>query len=159
MHSNRRRTPRRSGTATSAALATTTEAVTTDGIIQRANRTEENTMLRHPIEGSLAALGLTGMAKALEEQRRQPDIEALGFEERFALLVEREVIERENKRLVRRLKFASLRQSAVVEDVDMKAPRNLDRALFQRLATGDWIIRHQNLLILGKSGIGKSWIP
>jgi len=115
-------------------------------------------MLRHPIEGSLAALGLTGMAKALEEQRRQPDIEALGFEERFALLVEREVIERENKRLVRRLKFASLRQSAVVEDVDMKAPRNLDRALFQRLATGDWIIRHQNLLILGKTGIGKSWL-
>ena len=79
-------------------------------------------MLTHPTHDRLVALGLTGMAKALEEQRRQPDIAALGFEERLALMVDREAIERENKRLVSRLKFASLRQSAVVEDVDMKAP-------------------------------------
>ena len=76
------------------------------------------------------ALGLTGMAKALEEQRKQPDIAALGFEERLALMVDRETIERENKKLVSRLKFASLRQSAVVEDVDMKAQRGLDKARF-----------------------------
>ena len=78
-------------------------------------------MLTHPTHDRLVALGLTGMAKALEEQRKQPDIAALGFEERLALMVDREAIERENKRLVSRLKFASLRQSAVVEDVDMKA--------------------------------------
>ena len=96
-------------------------------------------MLTHPTEQRLVALGLTGMAKALEEQRRQPDIAALAFEERLALLVDREAIERENKRLVSRLKFAGLRQTAVVEDVDMKAPRGLDKALFAKLAAGDWI--------------------
>ena len=89
-------------------------------------------MLTHPTHDRLVALGLTGMAKALEEQRKQPDIAALGFEERLALMVDREAIERENKRLVSRLKFASLRQSAVVEDIDMKAPRGLDKALCPR---------------------------
>jgi DNA replication protein DnaC len=53
---------------------------------------------------------------------------------------------------------ASLRQSAVIEDVDMKTPRGLDRAQFQKLAAGEWIERHQNLLIIGKTGVGKSWI-
>jgi len=98
---------------------------------------ERKAMLKHPTEERLAALGLTGMAKALEEQRRQPDIAALSFE---------------------CLRYASLRQNAVIEDVDMKAPRGLDRSLFQNLAAGEWIERHQNLLIIGKTGVGKSWI-
>src|SRR5271170_6749822 len=115
-------------------------------------------MLTHPTHDRLVALGLTGMAKALEEQRNQPDMAALGFEERLALMVDREAIERENKRLVSRLKFASLRQSAVVEDVDMKAQRGLDKALFVKPVAGDWIARHQSLLICGPTGTGKSWI-
>jgi len=115
-------------------------------------------MLTHPTHDRLIALGLAGMAKALEEQRRQPDIEALSFEERLALLVDREAVERENKRLGSRLKFAGLRQSAIVEDTDMKVARGLDKALFARLVTGDWISRHQNLAIIGKTGLGKSWL-
>jgi len=67
-------------------------------------------MLPHPTQERLLALGLTGMAKALDDQRRQPDIAALSFEERLALLLDRETIERENKRLVARLRFAALRQ-------------------------------------------------
>jgi DNA replication protein DnaC len=103
-------------------------------------------------------LGLTGMAKALEEQRRQPDVTALAFEERLALLVDREAIERENKRLVSRLKFAGLRQNAAIEDLDTKAVRALDKTLFAKLATGDWIARRENLIIVGKTGLGKSWL-
>jgi DNA replication protein DnaC len=115
-------------------------------------------MLTHPTHDRLIALGLTGMAKALEEQRRQPDIAALAFEERIAMMIDRETIDRENKRLTTRLKFACLRQSAVVEDVDMKAARGLDKALFHKLAAGDWIDRHQNLIVIGPTGVGKSWL-
>lgn len=115
-------------------------------------------MLTHPTEQRLVALGLAGMAKALEEQRRQPDVAALSFEERLGLLVDREAIDRENKRLVSRLKFAGLRQNAVVEDIDMKAARGLDKALFAKLVAGDWIAQKQNLIVIGKTGLGKSWI-
>lgn len=115
-------------------------------------------MLTHPTEQRLISLGLSGMAKAFEEQRRLPDVAVLSFDERLALLVDREAIERENKRLGSRLKFAGLRQNAVIEDVDMKAARGLDKALFAKLAAGDWIDRRENLLIVGKTGLGKSWL-
>jgi DNA replication protein DnaC len=115
-------------------------------------------MLAHPTQERLLSLGLTGMAKALDDQRRQPDIAALGFEERLALLLDRETMERENKRLATRLRLAALRQEAVVEDVDLRAARGLDRPLFHKLAAGDWIDRKQNLLVIGPTGVGKSWI-
>ena len=116
-------------------------------------------MLTHPTHERLIALGLTGMAKALEEQRRQPDIAALDFEERLALLVDREAIERENKRLVTRLKFASLRQNAVIEDVDHEgaarprqgAVRQARRRRLDRPAP-------EPARSSGKTGVGKSWI-
>jgi DNA replication protein DnaC len=73
-------------------------------------------------------------------------------------MVDREAIERENKKLVSGYKFASLRQSTVVEDVDMKAPHGLDKALFTKPVAGDWIARHQDLLICGPTGTGKSWL-
>jgi IstB-like ATP binding protein len=76
------------------------------------------------------------MAKALEEQRRSPDLDALSFEERVGLLVDREGAERDTKRLTTRLKFAALRQSACVEDVDLRTPRGIDRAVFAGLIGG-----------------------
>src|SRR6266436_3117558 len=108
-------------------------------------------MLPHPTHDRLIALGLVGMAKAFEEQRAQPSVTSLTFEERLGLLVDREAVERESKRLVTRLKFANLRQNATVEDLNTKAARGLDKALFVKLATGDWIGRRQDLLITGKT--------
>jgi DNA replication protein DnaC len=73
-------------------------------------------------------------------------------------MIDREATERENKRLVVRMKFASLRHAAIIEDVDLRAPRGIDRAFFAKLVDGDWIGRKQNLLITGPTGVGKSWI-
>lgn len=115
-------------------------------------------MLAHPTHERLIALGLPGMAKALEEQRRSPDLDALSFEERLGLLVDREAAHRDTKRLTTRLRFAALRHDACIENVDLRTPRGVDRAVFSRLAAGDWIDRHENLLITGATGAGKSWI-
>lgn len=115
-------------------------------------------MLTHPTHERLITLGLSGMAKALEEQRRSPEFDALSFEERVGLLVDREAAERDTKRLTARLKFAALRQSACVEDVDWRTPRGIDRAVFAKLIAGDWIDRNENLLVTGATGLGKSWI-
>ena len=115
-------------------------------------------MLSHPTVDRLREVGLIGMVHALEEQRRQPDSADLGFEDRLAMLVDREVLERDNKRLKARLRFAGLRQLAAPEDVDYRAHRGLDRAMFQRLAQGEWIERQQNLLITGPTGVGKTWL-
>jgi DNA replication protein DnaC len=124
----------------------------------RADQKEMTRMLTHPTRDRLIALGLTGMAKGLDEQRDQRNVEGLTFEERLGLLVDREAAERESKRLAARLKSANLRQNAAIEDLDTRAARGLDRALFARLATGEWIARRQDLLITGKTGTGKSWL-
>jgi DNA replication protein DnaC len=115
-------------------------------------------VLAHPTSEKLIALGLAGMAKALDEQRRSPAIETLSFEERLGLLVDREAAERDARRLVTRLKFAALRQSACVEDLDLRTPRGLDRAVIAHLVEGRWIERAENLLVTGATGLGKSWI-
>ena len=115
-------------------------------------------MLSHPTTDRLHELGLAGMARALEEMRRQPESAELDFEERLALLVDRELLERNTKRLHARLRFAGLRVQATPEDVDYRAARGLDRALFQKLTGGEWIERHENLLVTGPTGTGKTWL-
>lgn len=116
-------------------------------------------MLTHPTSDRLLALGLTGMAKALDEQRRVPDtFDGLTFEDRLGLLVDHEAAERDAKRLLTRLKFAALRQAACVEDLDLRTPRGIDRTVIAHLVDGAWIARRENLLVTGPTGLGKSWI-
>src|SRR6201747_2348561 len=115
-------------------------------------------MLTPSTTDRLRELGLAGMARALEEQRRHADAADLSFEDRLAMLVDREALERDSKRLTTRLRFAGLRQQATPEDVDHRVTRGLDRALFQRLTNGEWIERHQDLLVTGPTGTGKTWL-
>jgi len=115
-------------------------------------------MLTHPLLEKLELLGFYGMLKALQEQMQMPDIEKLTFEERLGLLIDREMTERENRRLKTRLRKAKLRQNAAVEDVDFRHPRKLDKTLFMQLADGRWLKEHHNLLIIGPTGVGKTYL-
>jgi DNA replication protein DnaC len=115
-------------------------------------------MLTHPTLDKLHALKLTGMLQALLEQMHMPEIPALSFEERLGLLVDREMTERENRRLKSRLHQAKLRQVACVEDLDYRHPRGLDQSVMTRLATCQWVRDRQNVLITGPTGIGKTWL-
>lgn len=115
-------------------------------------------MLIHPTLDKLRELNFKGMLHALTEQLQQTDIHELGFEERLALLLDRELTERENRRLNLRLKQASLKQQACVEDIDFKHTRGLDRALVLSLASCQWIKSHQNILLIGPSGVGKTYL-
>lgn len=115
-------------------------------------------MLNNPTIETLKALKLTGMVKALEEQIAMGGASELDFFERLGLLVEREILERENRRLKTRLKTARLRQSASVEDIDYRHPRGLDRGLIASLASCGWISSSRNVLITGATGSGKTYI-
>ncbi len=115
-------------------------------------------MLPHPTFDKLAQLRLTGMLKALREQTALPGIDGLSFDERLGLLVDRELTEREDRRLQTRLRQARLKHSACLEDLDTRTARGLDKALIAQLATGQWLREGLNLLLLGPTGIGKTWI-
>ena len=115
-------------------------------------------MLTHPIFEKLEQLRFYGILKALEEQMQMPDIKKLGFEERLGLLVDREMTDRENRRLKTRLRKAKLRQNACVEDVDFRHPRKLDKTLFMNLADGRWLKEHNNVLLIGPTGVGKTYL-
>ncbi len=115
-------------------------------------------MLTIPTLDRLRELKFHGMVRALEEQLSKTEYQDLSFEERLSLLVDREVVDRENRRLSSRLKKAKLRQQACMEDIDYQHTRKLDRSLMKTLFSGRWIREHLNVLITGPTGVGKSFL-
>ena len=115
-------------------------------------------MLKHPTLDKLHALKLAGMAAALADQSATPDITDLSFEERLGLLVDREMTERDNRRMTSRLRRAKLRHTAILEDLDYRNSRGLDKGLVQSLASCQWVKEHLNALITGPTGVGKTWL-
>jgi DNA replication protein DnaC len=115
-------------------------------------------LLTHPTLDQLQQLGLAGMARAFVELEANASSAELAHAEWLGLLLDRETTDRHDRRLRARLRYARLRHQAVVEDVDYRAARGLDRTLFQSLAGGRWIEEAQNLIIEGPTGVGKSWL-
>jgi len=115
-------------------------------------------MLHEPTMHKLFAMKLNGMAGAYEEQLQQSQMGELSFEDRFAMLVERQWIWKENRALNTRLKYAGLKLDACIEDIDYRHPRGLKRSMIEHLATCEWVKYHQNCIITGPTGAGKTFI-
>ena len=115
-------------------------------------------MLHHPTLDLIHELGLHGMAQGFRQLADNTDAGGLSHAEWLGLLLEHEATLRRQKRFEARARTARLRHPASVEDVDYHAARGLNRALFHKLATCDWIREHHNVLITGPCGIGKSWL-
>jgi DNA replication protein DnaC len=115
-------------------------------------------MTRELTFDKLYRMKLHGMAKALEDQLKQPDIANLSFEERLSMLVDAQWLWRENRSLATRLANAKLKQQASIEDINFRHPRQLDRSLIRSLAACEWVREHHNIAVSGPSGIGKTFL-
>jgi DNA replication protein DnaC len=115
-------------------------------------------MLTEQTLEKLYHMSLNGMADAFKEQLQQPEINELSFEERFALLVDRQWTWKEDRRMKRLLQNAKLKINGCIEDIDYKTPRGLDKSLILRLANCEWIKNAHNVIITGPTGVGKTYL-
>jgi DNA replication protein DnaC len=115
-------------------------------------------MLFHPTLEKLTTLRFTGMAAALDEQMQMNSLDDLSFEERLGILLDREMAVRQTRRMNTRLRKARLRQDGCIEDINFRHPRGLDKSLVMRLAGCEWIKEHNNLIITGPTGVGKTYL-
>src|ERR1700687_3294072 len=114
--------------------------------------------MHHPTNEKLHDLRLGAMANALTAQLQEPEIEAMTFAERLAMLVDIQHSAMLSAALAQRLTRAGMRQSACMENLYLRTPRGLDRSTMQALGSGLWIRQHRNVLVSGAAGIGESWI-
>ena len=115
-------------------------------------------MLHEQTIDRLHTLNLAGMAEAFKDQRARPDMDGLTFEERFSMLVDAQYLYRENKRMKRLLANAKLKCPAAMEDVDYRTHRGLDKSVFLNLGTCEWIRHHRNVILMGPTGVGKTYL-
>ena len=116
-------------------------------------------MLTEPTMEKLRTLRLDTFAAAWLEQQQNPDLQKLAFDERLGLLVDAQWMHRENKRLDRALKEARLKiTGACIEDIDYAPQRDLEKAVIRQLASCRWIEEHQNVVVTGSAGTGKTYL-
>lgn len=106
----------------------------------------------------LYAMRLTGMAQALKEQIESTQVSALSFEERISLLIDHQWNFRENRALANRIKKAGFKIQACIEDIDYRTPRGLSKSVIAQLGLSNWIEHHQNCIITGPTGVGKTYL-
>jgi DNA replication protein DnaC len=115
-------------------------------------------MLTHPLLDQLRQLRCQGMVEALQEQLQQSDIQSLSFEDRLSLMVDREWWLRKNRRIKKNLTDANLKQNTCMEDIDYDPTRGLSKAVMKTLSSCQWVREHQNILLIGPTGTGKSFL-
>ncbi|MFC1543942.1 IS21-like element helper ATPase IstB [Gemmatimonadota bacterium] len=115
-------------------------------------------MLMEQTLESMRAMRLLGMPEAMEEQMQTPGASKLSFEDRIGLLIEREQLDRNDRRITRLLQQAKLPMPASIEDVYFASSRGLDKTLALRLTDCEWVQSHRNVLITGPTGTGKTWL-
>ena len=116
-------------------------------------------MLNNPTLDQMHALGLAGMSAAWREMTAQGSGEDLAREEWLGLMLDREMAVRADRRLGNKLRSARLRfADACIEDIDFTAHRGMDRRAILSLAQGAWLKAHENLIITGQTGTGKTWL-
>src|SRR5215813_8880803 len=116
-------------------------------------------MLQQPMINKMLAMRLHGMAEALKAQEQDANTRELSFLERLGLLIDQQWNWRENQALARRLKNAKLRGNPCVEDIDYRAARGLDKSVMRALTQESaWVKNHENIFVLGPTGVGKSFI-
>jgi DNA replication protein DnaC len=124
-----------------------------------ATRTTGKTMLTHPTLDQMAALGLHGMAAAWRHLAGQDPGEALNRNEWLGLMLDREAAQRADKRFANRLRNAKMRfPNACIEDINFAEPRGLDRRQILALAQGGWLKAHEQIILTGLTGTGKTWL-
>ena len=116
-------------------------------------------MLHQPTVEKLMSMRLEAMVEAWKGFEQDENTQQLSFEEKLSLMVDRLWTSRQNQALQRRLRYAKLRSNACVEDIDYRTSRGLDKGMVRALAAGSaWVERHENLFLVGPTGVGKSFI-
>lgn len=115
-------------------------------------------MIQNTID-KMSSMKLYGMSAGVEEQLINSQYKDLSFEERLGMLVDKENLYRQNKKLTSLLRRASFRfPEACMEDIDYKVKRNISKQNMLKLSKNDWIRKHQNIIVTGETGAGKSYI-